>query len=94
MESTTRYTFPVQTGGIFYFPGHRHQVDMHWKRRRGRHKSNMIPPTGNIAKWMGEHVEEIMRDSRDRAIYVEHWGEVLHGRLIVIPDGTAEEEEA
>ena len=26
VESTTRYTFPVQTGGIFYFPWHRHQV--------------------------------------------------------------------
>ena len=24
MESTS-YTFPVQTGGIFYFPWHRHQ---------------------------------------------------------------------
>ena len=23
MESTTSYTFPVQTGGIFYFPWHR-----------------------------------------------------------------------
>ena len=27
VESTTRYTFPVQTGGIFYFPWHRHQVE-------------------------------------------------------------------
>ena len=67
---------------------------MHGKRRRGRHKSIMTPRTGNIAKWMGEHVEEIMRNSRDRAIDVDHWGEVLHGRLIVIPGGTAEEEEA
>ena len=25
MESTTNYTFPVQTGGIFYVPWHRHQ---------------------------------------------------------------------
>ena len=25
VESTTSYTFPVQTGGIFYFPWHRHR---------------------------------------------------------------------
>ena len=28
----------------------------------------MTPHSGNIAKWMGENVEEIMRDTRDRAI--------------------------
>ena len=28
MESTTSYTFPVQTGGIFYFPWHRHQIEV------------------------------------------------------------------
>ena len=27
VESTTSYTFPVQTGGIFYFPWHRHQIE-------------------------------------------------------------------
>ena len=27
-----------------------------------------VPRSGNIAKWMGENVEEIMRDSRDPAI--------------------------
>ena len=27
MESTTSYTFPVHTGGIFYFPWHRHQIE-------------------------------------------------------------------
>ena len=27
MESTTSYTFPVQAGGIFYFPWHRHQIE-------------------------------------------------------------------
>ena len=27
MESTTSYTFPVQTGGILYFPWHRHQIE-------------------------------------------------------------------
>ena len=27
MESTTRYTFSVQTGGIFYFPWHEHQIE-------------------------------------------------------------------
>ena len=27
MESTTSYTFPVQTGGIFSFPWHRHQIE-------------------------------------------------------------------
>ena len=27
MESTTSYTFPVQTGGIFYFPWHGHQIE-------------------------------------------------------------------
>ena len=26
---------------------------------------NMTPHSGNIAKWMGENEEEIMRDSRD-----------------------------
>ena len=26
-ESTTCYTFPVRTGGIFYFPWHRHQIE-------------------------------------------------------------------
>ena len=26
MESTTSYTFPLQTGGIFYFPWHRHNT--------------------------------------------------------------------
>ena len=26
MESTTCYTFPVQSGGIFYFPWHGHQI--------------------------------------------------------------------
>ena len=37
--------------------------------------------------------KNFMRDSRDRAIDEEHWCEVLHGRLIVIPDGSAEEED-
>ena len=50
----------------------------------------MTPRNGNIAKLMGENVEVIMRD---RAIDGENWCEVLHGRLIVIPDGTAEDEE-
>ena len=27
VESTTSYTFPVQTGGIFYFPWHIHQIE-------------------------------------------------------------------
>ena len=27
MESTTSYTFSVQTGGIFYFPWYRHQIE-------------------------------------------------------------------
>ena len=27
MESTTSYTFSVQTGGIFYFPWHRYQIE-------------------------------------------------------------------
>ena len=39
-----------------------------WETTRGRPKSNMTPRSGNIAKWMAENVEEIMRDSRDRAI--------------------------
>ena len=38
-------------------------------------------------------MEESVRDSRDLAIDGGYWCEVLHGRLIVIPDGTAEEEE-
>ena len=50
-----------------------------------RPKYNMTPRSGNIAKWMDENVEEIMRDSRDYAIDGEYWCEVLHGRLIVIP---------
>ena len=50
-----------------------------------RPKYNMTPRSGNIAKWMGENVEEIMRDSRDYAIDGEYWCEVLHGWLIVIP---------
>ena len=54
---------------------------------------NVTPRSGNIAKWMGVNVEETMQDSRDRAIDGEHWCEVLRGRLIVIPDGTAEEEQ-
>ena len=33
-----------------------------------------------------------MRDSRDRAIDVGNWCDVLHGQ-VVIPDGTAKEEE-
>ena len=59
------------------------QKEVHGKRRHGRQKSIMTRRSGNIAKWMGENVEGIMRDSY----------EVQHGRLIVIPDGTAEEEE-
>ena len=44
------------------------QKEVHGKRRRGRPKSNMTPRSGNIAQWMAENVEEIMRDSWDRAI--------------------------
>ena len=29
MESTTSYTFPVQTGGIFYFSWNRHWASIH-----------------------------------------------------------------
>ena len=53
----------------------------------------MTPRSGNIAKWMGENVEEIMRDPRDRAIDGDNWCDVLYGRLIVITDGTAKEED-
>ena len=80
------------------------QREVHGKRRRGKPKSNIIhimtPRSSNIAKWMGENVEEI---TRDRAIYnfiiiiLYMWGTLVrgaarHGRLIVIPDWTAEEE--
>ena len=41
------------------------------KRRGGIPTSNMTPRSGNIAKWMGEHMEEITRDSRYRAIMGE-----------------------
>ena len=41
------------------------------KRRGGIPTSNMTPRSGNIAKWMGENMEEITRDSRDRAIMGE-----------------------
>ena len=44
--------------------------------------------TSSITKWIGETVEEIIRDSRDRAIDEDNWCEVLLGRIIVIPDGT------
>ena len=47
----------------------------------------MTPHSGNIAKWMGENVEEIMRDSRDRAIDGENWCEVIStGKLGCDPD--------
>ena len=54
------------------------------KRRGGIPTSNMTPRSGNIAKWMGEHMEEIRR---------ENCCDVLHGQLVVIPDGTAEDKE-
>ena len=38
MESTTSYTFPVQTGGIFYFPWHRHQAGLESNARPRRVK--------------------------------------------------------
>ena len=41
------------------------------KRRGGIPTSNMTPRGGNIAKRMGENMEEITRDSRDRAIMRE-----------------------
>ena len=41
------------------------QREVHGKRRRGKHMSNRTPRSGNIAQWMDENVEEIMRDSRD-----------------------------
>ena len=57
----------------------------------------MTPHSGNMAKLMGGSVEEnkSMRDSLHRAIDLdgENWCEVLHGRLIVIPDRTAEDED-
>ena len=40
-------------------------------RRGGKPTFNMTPRSGNIAKWMGENMEEITRDSRDRAIMGE-----------------------
>ena len=53
----------------------------------------MTPRSGKIAKWMGENVEEIMRDSQDLAI---DWRTLARGRpycmggcMIVIPEGTA-----
>ena len=67
------------------------QREVHGKRQRfKRPTSNMTPRNDNIAKLMGENVEVMMRD---RAIDGENRCEVLHGRLIVIPDGTAEDEE-
>ena len=52
------------------------QKELHWKRRRGRPKSNITPRSGKIAKLMGENVEEIMGDSKDRAI---DWGTLVRG---------------
>ena len=66
------------------------QREVHGKRRRRRPKSNITKRSNNIAKWIVENVEEIMRDLRDRSINGGNWCEVLHGRLIVIRDGTAE----
>ena len=66
---------------------------MREKRRRRRPKSNVTPRSANITTWMGENVEEINQDSRDRAIDGGNWCEVLPGRLIVIPDGTAEDKD-
>ena len=63
------------------------------KRRRGRPEYNMTQRCGKIAKWTGENEAEIMLASLDRAIDWGHWCEVLHVRVMVIPDGTAEEEE-
>ena len=53
-----------------------------------RHHAEATSQNGSV-KWG----KIIMRDSRDRAIDGRNWYELLHGRLIVIPDGTAEEEE-
>ena len=40
----------------------------------------MTSRSGNIAKWMGENVEEIVRDSQDRAIdlYGGNGCEMMH----------------
>ena len=60
------------------------------KRRGGIPTSNMTQRNGNIAKLMGENMEEIPRDSRDRALMGEIGAMCC---MIVIPDGTAEDEE-
>ena len=39
--------------------------------------SNRTPHSGSIANWMGGNLEEIMRNSLDRAIDGDNWCEVL-----------------
>ena len=56
--------------------------EMHGKRRRGTPKTSY---SGNVAKWMGGSMEEIMRNL---ALNRENWCEMLHVRLIIIPGGT------
>ena len=48
------------------------------------YKYNMTSHSGNIAKLIGERLEEIMRVPRDRAIDRKNWCEGLHRRLVVI----------
>ena len=60
-----------ETAGASYIVKCVIQRELHWKRRRGRPTSNMTPCSGKIAKCMGGNVEEIMRDSQDRAIEEE-----------------------
>ena len=50
--------------------------------------------SSSIARWVSNNVEQITRDSWDRAGWKKIVCDVQHGRLTITPDGTAKEEEA
>ena len=58
------------------------QRGVHGKRRRGRHKSNSTPHSGNIANWIDGNVEEITRNSLDRAIDGDNWYDAVNSEII------------
>ena len=60
------------------------------KRRRGRANTSY---SGKITKRMSESLEEITRESPDRATWRRLVRCAVYGRVIFIPDGTATEEE-
>ena len=49
--------------------------------------------SSSIARWMSNSVEQITRDSWDRAGWKKIGCDVQHRRLTITPDGTAKEEQ-